>query len=193
MKSYVMKDQVGALAAGAGFGAVVALVNALSQSFADLESATYTTSGWSPAEVVSVLLDSGWAWAGAAVLAGWAVNRGLGQAALAGALVLLAATGGYSLVETMRGGGPESPVWWIAGVVLGAPLGVVGAFARRPGVAGLLARVTVPVGAAVQMLVLPPGRNEVVETIGKMIVWAAAAACVGYFVLVFRRQRTLSG
>ncbi|MFI6316880.1 hypothetical protein ACIBG8_05145 [Nonomuraea sp. NPDC050556] len=85
------------------------------------------------------------------------------------------------MLETVRAGGPlsswyatEPLVWWVASVVLGGPLGVVGAWARRPGVVGLLARLTVPVGAAVQMVVLPPGRNEVVEIMGKTAVWAGA-------------------
>ncbi|GLW98621.1 hypothetical protein [Microtetraspora sp. NBRC 16547] len=50
---------VSALAVGAGFGAATSLVNALSHSSADLESRAYTTSGWSIAEIMSVLLDSG--------------------------------------------------------------------------------------------------------------------------------------
>ncbi|MFB7289742.1 hypothetical protein [Actinacidiphila glaucinigra] len=35
-------------------------------------------------------------------------------------------------------------------------LGMTGAAVRRPGLLGLLAALTVPVGAAVQMVVLPP-------------------------------------
>ncbi|MEU8040821.1 hypothetical protein [Streptosporangium sp. NPDC049078] len=48
---------VSALVVGAGFGAATSLVNALSHSYADLESRAYTTSGWSIAEIMSVLLD----------------------------------------------------------------------------------------------------------------------------------------
>ncbi|WP_245658233.1 hypothetical protein [Microtetraspora malaysiensis] len=194
-----------ALAVGAGFGAATSLVNALSHSNADLESRAYTTSGWSIAEIMSVLLDSGWAWAGLAVAVGWLVTRArasrpsaLAQGAAAGALALLAATAAYGIVDGIRNGGQlsESPVWWVASVVLGAPLGAVGACAKRPGVIGLLARLTVPVGAAVQMAVLPPGRNEVVQTIGRTVVWTAAAVSVGLvvvrFLLVERRRRSLA-
>ncbi|MEU9888362.1 hypothetical protein [Sphaerisporangium sp. NPDC051011] len=203
-----MEILVSALTVGAGFGAATSLVNALSHSYADLESRSYTTSGWSVAEIVSVLLDSGWAWAGLAVAVGWLVTRAresrpavpaLGGAA-AGALALLAATAAYSIVDTIRGGGQfpwyesEPPLWWVASVVLGAPLGAVGACVKRPGAIGLLARLTVPVGAAVQMVVLLPGRNEVVQTIGKTIVWTAAAASIGFivvrFLLVERRRRS---
>ncbi|MBE3013776.1 hypothetical protein IL992_32020 [Microbispora sp. NEAU-D428] len=199
---------VRALAAGAAFGAATSLVNALSGSQADLESRAYTTSGWSVAEIMSVLLDSGWAWAGLAVAVGWLVTRAgegrpaapAGRGAAAGALALLAATAAYSIVDTIRSGGEvpwyasEPLPWWIAAVVFGAPLGAVGACAGRPGVIGLLARLTVPVGAAVQMAVLPPGRNEVVQAIGKAIVWTAAAATVGVIVVRFllteRRRRS---
>ncbi|TMR21482.1 hypothetical protein ETD86_14995 [Nonomuraea turkmeniaca] len=201
---------VSALAVGAGFGAATSLVNALSHNNADLESSAYTTSGWSIAEIMSLLLDSGWAWAGLAVAAGWLVTRAresrprtLAQGgAAAGALALLAATAAYSIVDSIRSGEQipwymsEPAVWWVASVVLGAPLGAVGACVKRPGAIGLLARLTVPVGAAVQMVVLPPGRNEVVETAGKTIVWTVAAASIGYIVvrylLVERRRRSLA-
>ncbi|ACZ84354.1 hypothetical protein [Streptosporangium roseum] len=198
---------VSALAVGAGFGAATSLVNALSNSYADLESRAYTTGGWSIAEIMSVLLDSGWAWAGLAVAVGWLVTRAresgpaaLAQGGAAGALALLAATAAYSVVDAVRSGGQvswyesEPLLWWVASVVLGAPLGAVGVCVRRSGAIGLLARLTVPVGAAVQMVVLPPGRNEVVETMGKTIVWTAAAAIIGFvvvrFLLVERRRRS---
>ncbi|MFC6079779.1 hypothetical protein [Sphaerisporangium aureirubrum] len=178
-------------------------MNALSHSYADLESRAYTTSGWSIAEIISVLLDSGWAWAGLAVAVGWLVTRArvsrpaaLAQGgAVAGVLALLAATAAYGVVDAIRSGGEfawyesESPVWWVASVVFGAPLGAVGACVRRPGAIGLLARLTVPVGAALQMVVLPPGRNEVVETIGKTVVWTAAAASIGFIVVRFLVKR----
>ena len=191
---------VSALVVGAGFGAATSLMNALSHSFADLESRTYTTRGWSIAEIMSVLLDSGWAWAGLAVAVGWLVTRArrnrppapVWGGAVAGALALLAATAAYSVADTIRSGW-ELPwyesewIWWIAGVVFGPPLGAVGACVKRSGVIGLLARLTVPVGAAVQMVVLPPGRNEVVETIGKTVVWTASAVIIGFIVARFLR------
>ncbi|MER5627488.1 hypothetical protein ABT061_41340 [Streptosporangium sp. NPDC002544] len=201
---------VSALAVGAGFGAATSLVNALSHGYADLESRAYTTSGWSIAEIMSVLLDSGWAWAGLAVAMGGLVTRAreirpaaLARGAAAGALALLAATAAYSVMETMRNGEPlsswyetEPLVWWVTSVLFGAPLGAVGAFVKRPGVIGLLARLTVPAGAAVQMILLPPGRNEVIATIGKTVVWVAAAASIGFivvrFLLVERRRRSLA-
>jgi hypothetical protein len=195
-----------ALAAGAAFGTATSLVNGISNSYADLYSRAYTVSGWSVPEIISVLLDSGWAWAGLAVAVGWLVTR-VGQSspaesAAAGALALLAATAAYSIVDTLRSAGPflwyesEPLVWWVTSVIFGAPLGAVGAYVKRPGASGLLARLTVPVGAAVQMVVFPPGRNEVIETIGKTIVWTGAAAIIGFivvhFFLVERRRRTVT-
>ncbi|MFF0307471.1 hypothetical protein ACFYSC_08580 [Streptosporangium sp. NPDC004379] len=194
-----MKILAGALAAGAGFGAATSLTNVLSNHYADLESRAATTGGVSALEIVSVLVDSGWAWAGFAVLIGWLVacagedRPGTAvRAAAAAALALLAATAAYSFVDTVRGGGPlsswyesEPLFWWVTSILFGAPLGAVGACARRPDVAGLLARLVVPVGAAVQMVVLPPGRNERIEAMGQAIVLAAAAVAAGLVVVRF--------
>lgn len=202
------KVLVSALLIGTGFGAATSLVNAVSHHYADLESRIATTSGASVIEIMSVLLDSGWAWAGSAVAVGWLVTRAgesrpaaLAQGAVAGALSLLAATAAYSVVETIRSDGSlsswyesEPLVWWITSVIFGAPLGAVGACVKRPGVIGLLARLTVPVGAAVQMIVLPPGRNEVIAAIGKTVVWVAAAMSIGFVVFRFlsvKRRRPL--
>ena len=205
----VARILVSALALGVGFGATNSLVNAISNHYADLESRIATTSGAKPLEIVATLLDSGWAWAGFAVAVGWLVARGggrtlLAQAALAGAVALLAATAAYSVVDTIRGGGPlsswyesEPIVWWFASVVFGAPLGAVGACIPRPGVIGLVARLTVPVGAAVQMIVLAPGRNAVITSIGQTVVWTASAVSIAFiltrFLQVERRRFTSAG
>lgn len=203
--NHLVKVLMSALAGGAAFGAATSLVNAISHNNADLDSRIATTSGASVVEVISVLLDSGWAWAGSAVAIGWLVTRAeehrpraLARGAAAGAVALLAATAAYGLADTVRSGGPlsswymsESLVWWVASVVFGAPLGAVGACVKRPGVIGLLARLTVPVGAAVQMIVLPPGRNEVIMTIGQVIVWTAAVVSAGFFVARFLSVRRL--
>ncbi|MER7505127.1 hypothetical protein AB0L05_32380 [Nonomuraea pusilla] len=193
----------GAAAVGAAFGAATGLANALSFQLRDFESQADTTGGASPVEIVSVLIDSGWAWAGLAVAVGWLFTRGgerrpgpLARAAAAGALALLAATAAYSVVDTVRNGAPlsswyqsEAIVWWVTSVVFGAPLGAVGGCARGPGVVGLLARATVPVGAAVQMVVQPPGRNERIELVGQAIVWTAAAVALGLIVARFLGER----
>jgi hypothetical protein len=187
---------------GAGFGAATSVANAVSHEFADLESVAYTNSGWSFPEIVSVLMDSGWAWAGLAVFAGWLATRAhharpsaSARGAAAGTPALLAAVAAYAFADTVRDGGSlssfylnESPVWWVAGVLFGAPLGAVGACAHRPGTLGVLARLTVPIGAAVQMILLPPGRNAVITSIGQVIVGVAAAAGIA-LVLIRARSR----
>ncbi|MCD0451889.1 hypothetical protein LO762_22205 [Actinocorallia sp. API 0066] len=198
-----------AVLVGAVFGAGTSGANELSHRSADLESAEYTTSGWSPAEVLAIVLDSGWAWAGLAVFTGFLVTRGAGTppgrtgtarpltlGCAAGAISLLVAVAAYSLADALRDGGitsswyeSEAPLWWIAAVVLGGPLGAVGARARDGGVIGLLARLTVPVGAALQMVVLPPGRNAVVTTIGQTVVGVAALVAAALAVASFRRDR----
>ncbi|MFC5182489.1 hypothetical protein [Actinomadura harenae] len=197
---------VGFLVVGAAFGAATSLLNAWSGHYADLSSREATISGASPLEVASTLLDSGWAWAGMAVGVGWLFTRAdrapgveLAVGAAAGALALFAATAAYGAVDAVREGGAsdwllaQSVVWWVASFVFGAPLGAVGACAKRPTAVGLLARLTVPAGAAAQMLVLPPGRNERITQIGQAVVGtaavAAAALAVGFF-LVTRRRST---
>ncbi len=210
----------GALGAGVGFGAVTSMANGLSHDFADLESTSYTLSGWSFPEVFSVVLDSGWAWAGLAVLVGWLVARPgrprrsagrspaagptgwgsaagpVGWSAMAGALALLAATAAYAFADTVRNGGSlssfyesEPLVWWVTSVLLGAPLGAVGAYVHRSGALGLLARLTVPIGAAVQMLVLPPGRNETITAIGQTVVGITAIAAIVLIIARFLAPR----
>ncbi len=109
------------------------LANALSGEFADLSSREYAISGWSVPEIVSVVLDSGWAWAGLAICAGWLLTRTSGSlvhGAVVGPVALLAAVAAYAFVDTARSGAPlsdwihsEPYVWWIAAVVFGVPLG----------------------------------------------------------------------
>ncbi|MFI0421152.1 hypothetical protein [Spongiactinospora sp. 9N601] len=192
---------VGALALGAAFGAATSIVNGISISLHDFESRDYSMTGWSGPEIVSLMFDSGWAWAGVAVAAGWLLTRrsGLGRtaeavhAAIAGPLTLVAATAAYGLTDAVRSGDFYrwyefgGSYWFVLGVLLGPVLGLAGTFIRRPGVAGLLARLIVPVGAAVQMAVLPPGRNDVVRGIGQAVVWTLAALAIGFIVVRFGR------
>ena len=161
-----MSGPVGALALGAGFGTLASLVNSLSSDYGVvgdwLRAGDWTAGAAGPIRVLSLILDSGWAWASLAVLAGLLVKTRL-LAALDGLLVLAAATATYFCMdsilrsESLSGYGTEMVVWWTASVLLGPLLGMIGAHARTPGVTGLLAKLTVPVGAITQMIVLPPG------------------------------------
>jgi hypothetical protein len=187
----------GAVVLGAGYGTVTSFVNDVSSQYGVLGSRIADT-GWAPAlKVVSQLLDVGWSWAALAVAAGWLV-RTRTRGAFAGALALIAATAGYFGLDSVLRAEPfvhvELVVWWIASVILGPPLGAIGASMRRPGVVGLLAALTVPVGASVQMIWLPPQTGgQVVSTTTRVIVWAtaavAAAVVLTRFLSVQRRQR----
>lgn len=189
------------LAVGAAFGAATSLVNALARRTVDLESRAAATSGWSFMEIVSILFDSGWAWAGLAVLTGRlatrAARRPLARGAVAGLLSLLAATVAYYAFDTVIHDVPlgsyvaETLYWWTASALFGPILGAVGACTRRPGAVGLLAALTVPVGAAVQMVVQPPGRNEVLTAIGQWVVWTVALVSIAVVLVHFLRTRPM--
>ena len=103
---------------------------------------------------VSKLVNSGTVWAGLPVLAGWLVRRQR-QAAAAGVVAcLLALVVHYSVGQVL--GQFDSDVWvenwfWVVlAVVVGGPLGLVGAAALRVDRWGLLARLVVPIGAVLE-------------------------------------------
>ncbi|MFD4946647.1 hypothetical protein ACFWNT_29935 [Streptomyces sp. NPDC058409] len=140
------------------------------------------------AKVLSLLMDAGWSWAALAVAVGWLAGT-WARGALVGALALFAATGAYYVTDAfVWGAGTDMVWWWIVGLPLGLVLGVVGAAIRRPGLIGLLAALTVPVGAAVQMVVLPPRPHLTVTPsiiLAEVIVWTAAALGAGWAVHQF--------
>lgn len=152
-------------AIGAAFGAATSFVNWLSTP----ESAgggTFADTAWgSMLRVVSHMFDSGWAWAAVAVVAGWWAGT-IAWGVLAGPLSLLAATAGYDLANSVQMTGPftadlgDMPLWGAVSLLAGPLLGAVGACIRIPGVVGLVASLVVPAGAALQMMVLPPGVIE---------------------------------
>ncbi len=59
--------------------------------------------------------------------------------------------------ESLAGYVAETHYWWLASLTLGPILGAVGACLVRSGAVGLLASLTVPVGALVQTTLLQPG------------------------------------
>jgi hypothetical protein len=90
----------------------------------------------------------------------------------------------------------EMRVWWLASLVFGSALGAVGGSIGRPGVDGLLARLTVPLGAAVEMMWLPRWSSglgtDALLTFVRLAVGAAAAVAAGLIVARFfatRRHR----
>lgn len=147
------------------FGALVAGINAVSAAHPALIA-------------LSQVLGVGWSWAGLGILVGALARR---RPAVAAIVTLLLAVVGYYLVDLWNGvythhdrdhpgydiDPTQAPVvtswdgligdmifWGAAAVLFGWVLGPVGAWARRAGWAGLLCRLVVPVGAAVEMFVL---------------------------------------
>lgn len=187
-----MKITMGALAAGAGFGAATSLINALSSPYGELGAPLRGTVWASAAKVLSLLVDAGWSWAALAVAVGWLAGTPI-RGALVGALALIAATGAYYVTDAFASGAETEMVrWGVAAVPLGLVLGAVGAAIRRPGLIGLLAALTVPVGAAVQMVVLPPRPHLTLTptiVLAEVIVWTAAVFSAGWVVYRFWAAR----
>lgn len=107
---------------------------------------------------VNKLLNTGTAWAGLPILAGWMVRRPLGAAAIGVVSCLTALVTHYGLGQVVGIFEPEiwasNRYWFAFALVLGAPLGLVGSLAHRAGVLGLLARLTAPLGATLEPFVL---------------------------------------
>ncbi|MFF0748292.1 hypothetical protein [Streptomyces sp. NPDC004267] len=186
---------VKAAVAGAGFGAVTSLLNALGSPYGSFGAGLRGTFWARCAQVLSLLVDTGWAWAALAVVAGLAAGA-LRRGAVAGVAALGAACAAYYVTdgvvrdEPFGTYGGELLFWWAGSVLAGSVLGAVGAAARRPGAAGLLAGLVVPAGAAVQMAVLPPGTTTEAwaGTLARGITWAGAAALALWLVVRFVRQ-----
>ncbi|GAA3947985.1 hypothetical protein Aau02nite_50090 [Amorphoplanes auranticolor] len=162
------------------------VVNQVPVMLGEFGTASAERGNWSQAaEFAGLILDAGWAWAATAVLAGWWVSRrvrpavGMLRGALAGGLALGFATTSYYGADVLFHGGAwwgvEPRLWLIAGVVLGPPLGVVGAAIGLPGRAGVVAALVVPAGAALQMAVLPPRTAGLMAEPVRWSVWIAAA------------------
>ncbi|SFY32925.1 hypothetical protein OH786_33720 [Streptomyces atratus] len=185
-----MKITVLGLVTGAGFGAVTSLTNALSSPYSTLGAPLAGTLWASIAKVLSLLVGLGWAWAALAVVVGrlagtWA------RGAMTAALALMAATGAYYPMDALLRDEPlgwywpEMLKWWAASMLFGSVLGVVGAAIERPGVTGLLAGLTVPVGGAAQMIALPPrpGLTFTQETVlAEVLIWTALVVGAGWTV-----------
>jgi Family of unknown function (DUF6518) len=133
----------------------------------------------------SMVLNAGCVWAGLAVLSGWIVGRPM-VGALAGAIALLAAVGGYYAFGVAFGdrtqvgfGGLTGAVrmWGTLAIVVGPVLGVVGALIHRPPPLGLLAALVVPAGVIVEMVGLRRLGSESFA-VDPALAWAQAAMVV---------------
>jgi hypothetical protein len=109
-------------------------------------------------KTVSKLASAGVVWAGVAVLGGWLVRpTWLGM--LAGTTGLLTALvahyGAADLTGLMSSATwSNNREWFLAALVLGPPLGLIGGLARRVDLWGLLARLVVPAGALIEPIFL---------------------------------------
>ncbi|MFI8185661.1 hypothetical protein OG539_03665 [Actinacidiphila glaucinigra] len=183
---------MGGLAAGAVFGVFTSLANALSSPYTALGAPITGTPWGATAKVLSLLLDAGWSWAALAVVAGLlAGTPPLG--ALAGPLALIAATATYYAADHLVvNAGSDGLIWAVFAVFFGPLLGMTGAAVRRPGPTGLLAALTVPVGAAVQMAVLPPRPHLTITpaiAVAEAVVWTASAAGAAWALHRFLAER----
>ncbi|WP_432564985.1 hypothetical protein [Kineococcus sp. SYSU DK003] len=151
-----------------------------------------------PLRFAGVVLNAGFAWAGLAVAAG-AVVRTPRLAVVAGGLAATVGLSAFYVVDALvrdvpvSSAGDGAVFWFAAGLLLCPALGFAGSQIRRPGVRGLLpgvrgllAALVVPVGAAVEVVVLPPGPDPVRWTVGSAAVLAVAA------VLRAHRRREVS-
>jgi hypothetical protein len=181
-------------------GVVDSVVNHVPVMLGEGGTASAERGGWSQvAEFAGLILDAGWAWAATAVLAGWWVSRharpaaGMLRGALAGGLALGFATTSYYGAGLLFDGsawwGVAPRFWLIASVLLGPPLGVVGAAIGLPGPTGVVAALVVPAGAALQTAVLPPPAASVMAEPVRWSIWIAAVVAT---VLVARRFRSRS-
>jgi hypothetical protein len=137
----------------------------------------------------SQLLNAGTIWAGLAVVAGWLVRRPA-QACAAGVVAPLTALVvhyGVGLALGMFDPGiwAANVQWFLAAMVVGGPLGLVGAIARRRDPWGLAARLVVPAGAVLEPLVVGlfttpailPWPNRVADVITGSALLTAGAGC----------------
>ncbi|MET9046712.1 MULTISPECIES: hypothetical protein [unclassified Streptomyces] len=182
----------GAVVVGLVFGSLTSLANALSSPYGPIGARVAGSAAARACTVVSLLLDAGWSWAALAVVVGWAVATPA-RAAVGAMAALAAATVSYYVVDAyVWDAGTDMVVWLVVGVPLGLVLGAVGALVRRPGLTGLFAALVVPVGAAVQMVVMPPGVG-LIDTrpanVAAVIVWAGAALSTAWALGRFWRRR----
>ncbi|MDT0471022.1 hypothetical protein RM863_02560 [Streptomyces sp. DSM 41014] len=134
---------------------------------------------------------------GAGTVAGAGLGiAGLVRGAAAGVVSLAVASTAYYAMDTVVfDGGTDTLLWVVVSVPFGSVLGAIGAAARRPGAVGLLAALTVPAGAAAQMLLIPPRPHLTVTAsivVAETVVWTGAALGTALAVRRFLLQRRTS-
>jgi len=152
---------------------------------------------------ISRLVNAGTVWAGLAVVSGWLVRRPVHAfaAGVAALLVALVVHYGVGLILGMFDPNvwTENQFYFTASVVLGGPLGLVGAIARRPDLWGVVARLVVPAAAVLEPFVLGmftspaimPWPQRVASVIsGLVLLTAGTAGCIRVLVAARNQQST---
>jgi hypothetical protein len=152
---------------------------------------------------ISKLLNAGTVWAGLGVLSGWLVRRPV-QAAAAGTVsCLLALVAHYGLGRVLglfdAGVWADNSSWFVAAIILGGPLGLVGAIARRSDLWGLAARLVVPVAAILEPIaigmfaepVVMPWPGRVSSVISGTILLAAGTVGGAAILVVARKDQNV--
>lgn len=107
---------------------------------------------------VSQLVNAGTVWAGLAVVSGWLVRRPAPAVAAGVVALLTACLVHYGVGMAFGMFDPDvwtaNVHWLLAAMVVGGPLGLVGAIARRLDRWGVAARLVVPVGAVLEPFVV---------------------------------------
>lgn len=189
---------------GVTFGAAVSLVNNVPAMLGEVGQAHSQDSAATWAAIfLSLILDSGWAWATLAFVLGWlAGTQGRRvMAALvgasAGAAGLIAATVTYYSTDRLFGiefSWGATTFWLVRAVAFGLPLGAMGSVTSWRSAVASLAALTIPAGAAINMLLLPmrhglPGESSAAGW-AQLSVWIAAVAGAALVVARYLRIRT---
>lgn len=150
--------------------------------------------------VASLVFSSGWAWACFAFLVGLSRRSKIESALLASSALAIAVAVYYifkfefptspvgHVVSSGSAGelGSKILVWGIAAFILGAPVGLLGHFARRPDIAGVLFRLLIPLIAFIEtsarLETEAPSQGPVAEITWKAIRLAAGVAFVSLLV-----------
>ena len=153
---------------------------------------------------LSQLVNAGTVWAGLAVVSGWLARRPAPAAAAGVVALLTACVVHYGVGITLGMFDPDvwtaNLHWLLAAMVVGGPLGLVGAIARRLNLWGMAARLVVPAGAVLEPFVLGrfttpailPWPNRVADFIsGSVLLTAGVAGCVWVLAGKWRRRQAL--
>ncbi|WP_127498985.1 hypothetical protein [Actinoplanes solisilvae] len=153
---------------------------------------------------LSQLVNAGAVWAGLAVVSGWLVRRPVPAVAAGVVALLTACVVHYGVGIAFGMFDPDvwaaNEHWFLAAMVVGGPLGLMGGIARRLDLRGMAARLVVPAGAVLEPLVLGrfttpailPWPNRVADFVsGSVLLTAGVAGCVQVIAGERRRRQAL--